>query len=77
MDDKSRIEVDEVKFYDERELFYHCTVQLLGDDGEVVEEHTPCTVEIYRNSETGEESYGWWEETDGDVWTETETAEAE
>lgn len=28
---------------------------------DVVERHENCTVEVLRNSETGEESVGWWE----------------
>ena len=41
------------------------------------EVHHHCTVEIWSNSVTGETSIGWWEETDGDIRTETETATEE
>ena len=37
-------------------------VLLRGDSVfDVVEEYKNCTVQILRNSETGEESIGWWE----------------
>ena len=32
---------------------------------DVVEEHPNCTVQILRNSVTGEESVGWWENDGG------------
>lgn len=56
------------EIYDERQILKDCTVRvttLYYKDGILInqeEQRTPdCTVEVLRNSVTGEESWGWYE----------------
>ena len=58
--------IDSIGIYDEEEIYTGCIVET--DDGI----HENCTVQVWRNSVTGEESIGWWENGCGAKMEETE-----